>query len=572
MAEPPNVECAICANEFTNGQNYAECPNHDIECERCVRTQSPVEIGRLENKLAADAWRLEMVEQVAAAGDAGAGILNDDPALLRKTIAETTKLLEDIRERAGLVCTFCLQRMEVKRMNPANLQRLKLIAVKNAREELRKLYADRGNTLAELEAEYERRGLQPHQQQQPQGQAMSLQISEEPNRRNQGAAAAVYVPPGRQRQLESDADTEAAIQASLQTVEEDDARRRRRYQGNQGNGAAAVQRVQQRERSQSDADMEAAIQASLQTTDADAELEEAIRMSMQEPAAAPAARQQVDAAAAAARQQVDAAAAADIAQYVQRGVAPAMRVQQVNAAVAELADVISRPMRQISAQQREQLIPATPDAIRELQQNPTTAAAALKQQQHFTALKSFYEQFAAAKSASADAADEFARKNEMMFPNLAASAKQTAKDARFSASFDIALAGSMRPPAARWVPDEEATHCCSDVCKSQFGLINRKHHCRGCGKIFCKDCCTGKGDDKKCHNCLKMPYDRRPPAQDPSKRGGYKKSRKSKLSKMSRKSKLSKMSRKSKLSKMSRKSNLPKKSRKSKLSKMSRKK
>ena len=557
MAEPPNVECAICANEFTNGQNYAECPNHDIECERCVRTQSPIEIGRLENKLAADTWRLEMVEQVAAAGDTGAGILNDDPGILRKTIAETTKLLEDIRERAGLVCTFCLQRMEVKRMNPANLQRLKLIAVKNEREVLRKLYADRGNTPAELEAEYERRGLQPHQQQQPQGQAMSLQISEEPNRRNQGAAAAVYVPPGRQPQLESD--TEAAIQASLQTVEEDDARRRRKYQGNQGNGAAAVQRVQQREWSQSDADMEAAIQESLQTTDADADLEEAIRMSMQEPAAA-----------AAARQQVDAAAAAD-AQYVQPGVARARYVQQLNAASDELAELVSRPMRQISAQQ-EQLIPTTPDAIRELlQQNPTTAAAALKQQQHFTALKSFYEQSAAAKSASANAADDFARKNFLMFPNLAAYAKQTAMDTRLAASLDIALAGSMRPPAARWVPDEEATHCCSDVCKSQFGLINRKHHCRGCGKIFCSSCCTGKGDDKKCHNCFKMPYDGRPPAQ-PSKRGGYKKSRKSKLSKMSRKSKLSKMSRKSKLSKMSRKSNLPKKSRKSKLSKMSRKK
>jgi FYVE zinc finger len=556
MAEPPNVECAICANEFTNGQNYAECPNHDIECERCVRTQSPLEIGKLEKKLAADTLRLEMVEQVAAAGDAGAGVLNDDPVLLRRTIAETTKLLEDIRERGGLVCTFCLQRMEVKRMNPANLQRLKLIAVENAREELRKLYADRRNTPAELEAEYERRGLQPHQQQ-PQGQAMSLQISE-PNQRNQGAAAAVYVPPGRQRQLESDADTEAAIQASLQTVEEDDARRRRRYQGNQGNGAAAVQRVQQRERSQSDADMEAAILASLQTTDADADLEEAIRISMQQPAAA------------AARQQVDAAAA----DSAQPGVAPAARaryLQQLNAASDELAELVSRPMRQISAQQREPLIPATADAIRELQQNPTTAAAALKQQQHFTALKSFYERLAAAKSASADAAEDFAKKNFLMFPNLAAYAKQTAMDARLAASLDIAFVRSMRPPAARWVPDEEATHCCSDDCKSQFGLINRKHHCRGCGKIFCNSCCTGKGDDKKCHNCLKMPYDGRPPAQDPSKRGGYKKSRKSKLSKMSRKSKLSKMSRKSKLSKMSRKSNLPKKSRKSKLSKKFRK-
>ena len=117
--------------------------------------------------------------------------------------------------------------------------------------------------------------------------------------------------------------------------------------------------------------------------------------------------------------------------------------------------------------------------------------------------------------------------------------------------------GNTGTGAVKWMTDKEATACCR--CESKFSFFKRKHHCRGCGKIFCNDCCTGTGDARKCTNCNSM-Y-----------RGGYKMSRKSKLSKMSRKSKLSKMSRKSKLSKMSRKSKLSKMSRKSKLQKMSRK-
>ena len=564
MDESPNVECAICANGFINGQNYAECPNHDIECEDCARTQTPREIEKLETKLANDTLRLEMVEQVAAAGDAGAGVFNDNPALLRRTIAETTKLLEDIRERGGLVCTFCLQRMDLKIMDPANLQRLKLVAVKNAREELRKLYADRGKTRDELEAEYERRGLQPHQQQpqqqQPQQQAMSLQISE--RNPNQGAAAAFYVPPGQRR--DSEDETREAIEASLQTVRDDE--RRRQRLGYQGNGAAAVER----ERRQSDdAQTQAAILESLQTVQrdemrrqgeqplVDAELAEAIRMSMLPPAPA--------AVAAAARQR-----------YVEPGVAaaaPAMQVQQVDAAAAELAEVVSRPMRQIAGdiqRQREQFSDA--ETIRKLLEIPATAADALLQQRYFNFVKSVNQKLAAAHAASADAAEKFARENERRFPHLAASAKQTAMDARLDSGIALSMANTMRPPAARWLPDDEATNCCSPECRSRFGLLNRKHHCRQCGNIFCSSCCTVKDGNRKCHNCFRMPDDGRPPAQDPSKRGGYKKSRKSKLPKMSRKSKLPKMSRKSKLSKMSRKSNLPKKSRKSKLSKMSRKK
>ena len=44
---------------------------------------------------------------------------------------------------------------------------------------------------------------------------------------------------------------------------------------------------------------------------------------------------------------------------------------------------------------------------------------------------------------------------------------------------------------AEWVPDDEV-ECCYR-CESPFTLINRKHHCRACGKIFCADCSAFTG-------------------------------------------------------------------------------
>ena len=38
-----------------------------------------------------------------------------------------------------------------------------------------------------------------------------------------------------------------------------------------------------------------------------------------------------------------------------------------------------------------------------------------------------------------------------------------------------------------WIPDEKATACA--ICSAVFGVINRRHHCRSCGKIFCGQCC-----------------------------------------------------------------------------------
>lgn len=45
--------------------------------------------------------------------------------------------------------------------------------------------------------------------------------------------------------------------------------------------------------------------------------------------------------------------------------------------------------------------------------------------------------------------------------------------------------------AAVWVPDNEATVCM--VCKrSQFTVINRRHHCRHCGAVCCGPCSNKK--------------------------------------------------------------------------------
>ena len=37
-----------------------------------------------------------------------------------------------------------------------------------------------------------------------------------------------------------------------------------------------------------------------------------------------------------------------------------------------------------------------------------------------------------------------------------------------------------------WIPNEKITNCFK--CRSEFSLLNRKHHCRSCGRIFCRNC------------------------------------------------------------------------------------
>jgi hypothetical protein len=45
---------------------------------------------------------------------------------------------------------------------------------------------------------------------------------------------------------------------------------------------------------------------------------------------------------------------------------------------------------------------------------------------------------------------------------------------------------SKKTSGFRWVPDSERTRCVG--CAKQFTFFLRKHHCRVCGDIFCKDC------------------------------------------------------------------------------------
>eukprot|EP00026_Physarum_polycephalum_P005663 Phypoly_transcript_05698.p1 GENE.Phypoly_transcript_05698~~Phypoly_transcript_05698.p1 ORF type:complete len:411 (+),score=36.68 Phypoly_transcript_05698:237-1469(+) len=45
----------------------------------------------------------------------------------------------------------------------------------------------------------------------------------------------------------------------------------------------------------------------------------------------------------------------------------------------------------------------------------------------------------------------------------------------------------IRPP---WQPDSEAKKCNS--CKTRFGIMTYKSHCRNCGKVFCRECVANK--------------------------------------------------------------------------------
>ncbi|KAL5508914.1 hypothetical protein EMCRGX_G004177 [Ephydatia muelleri] len=42
-----------------------------------------------------------------------------------------------------------------------------------------------------------------------------------------------------------------------------------------------------------------------------------------------------------------------------------------------------------------------------------------------------------------------------------------------------------------WVDSDSVVTCMA--CREEFSLLNRKHHCRSCGKVFCGNCCSRKG-------------------------------------------------------------------------------
>jgi hypothetical protein len=54
-----------------------------------------------------------------------------------------------------------------------------------------------------------------------------------------------------------------------------------------------------------------------------------------------------------------------------------------------------------------------------------------------------------------------------------------------------------------WVADEASTTCTD--CGSEFSLMLRRHHCRGCGDIFCASCSASQ--------CVLLHLDATPPVR-----------------------------------------------------------
>lgn len=50
---------------------------------------------------------------------------------------------------------------------------------------------------------------------------------------------------------------------------------------------------------------------------------------------------------------------------------------------------------------------------------------------------------------------------------------------------------SKKEAAAVWVPDS-AIDICMECQQAEFTLLNRRHHCRSCGKLVCGACSTHK--------------------------------------------------------------------------------
>jgi len=50
--------------------------------------------------------------------------------------------------------------------------------------------------------------------------------------------------------------------------------------------------------------------------------------------------------------------------------------------------------------------------------------------------------------------------------------------------------GKLGDSAPVWIPDQRVTMCQS--CSTEFSLVNRRHHCRACGKVICAPCSASK--------------------------------------------------------------------------------
>jgi len=77
------------------------------------------------------------------------------------------------------------------------------------------------------------------------------------------------------------------------------------------------------------------------------------------------------------------------------------------------------------------------------------------------------------------------------------------------------MQGELGDTAPVWIPDQRVTMC--QVCSEEFTLVNRRHHCRACGKVVCSQCSANKAPIKyrqfesvrvceNCFNALKLRY------------------------------------------------------------------
>lgn len=90
----------------------------------------------------------------------------------------------------------------------------------------------------------------------------------------------------------------------------------------------------------------------------------------------------------------------------------------------------------------------------------------------------------------------------------ALSASSTGERTHSTRSISNSGAGgvAMPPSATEWKKDGEATEC--SQCAKAFSTLRRRHHCRGCGDIFCGACTRRKvplphltGRDKPVRSC-----------------------------------------------------------------------
>ncbi|KAE8305864.1 FYVE zinc finger domain-containing protein [Giardia duodenalis] len=73
-------------------------------------------------------------------------------------------------------------------------------------------------------------------------------------------------------------------------------------------------------------------------------------------------------------------------------------------------------------------------------------------------------------------------------------------------SLSIAIPHKTLVPRTEWIQDKDVNNC--QGCDTAFTLLNRRHHCRRCGRIFCNACCikpidilSDTGTDRLCKLC-----------------------------------------------------------------------